>query len=413
MRWILIVLLSLCALVWSAAAFLLFGLGGAGNSGEPLEPLPTLLELPTLTPSATWTATWTQSPTMTASPSSTATLTPTATVSPLPSVTRTLTTRVLDIAAIGDFGTVLTSTLLPAGTVLLSAPPPLIEPLPDATLQPPPYEGWYSFESDHPLVTYSSPWMPRQVREASRGQYHRTEDLTSTMSFPFEGEALRIRYVAALNMGMFDLFVDGQKLDTIDAYQPDLTFPGTQVYVLERGTHLLQIRSAGTKNPASEGFTVGFDAVQVYRSNTSTLIQTPAPALLMPTSQPVADIRLVAVPATTAPTEAAAYDVTVRLLIAYDENGNKAVDPAEGVREIPIRVVDGVTNRVLAESFTDMTGYATISLRATAATRSVRVVVPYFSRVWDVPVGRGRNTTGNDAQLMLLLSPGNQPGLIP
>ena len=413
MRWILIVLLSLCLLVWSAAAFLLLGPGGTGNSGEPSEPLPTLLEFPTLTPSTTWTATWTQSPTPTVTLSSTATLTPTATVSPFPSVTPTLTTRVLDIAAIGDFRAAATSTALPAGTVLLPAPPPLVDPLPDATLQPPPYEGWYSFESDHPLVTYSSPWMPRQVREASRGQYHRTEDYTSTMSFPFEGEGLRIRYVAARNMGMFDLFVDGQKLDTIDAYHPELSFPGTQVYVLSRGPHLLQLRSAGTKNPASEGFTVGFDAVQVYRGSASTLIQTPAPVLLMPTSQPVVDIRLVSVPATTAPMEAIEHDVTVRLLIAYDENGNKAVDPAEGVREIPVRVVDGVTNRVLAESFTDLTGYTTITLRTTGSTRSVRVVVPYFSRVWDIPVGRGRNTGGNDTQLTLLLSPGNQPGLIP
>jgi hypothetical protein len=401
MRWTLIILFTLCLIVWSTAGVLLT----RDNDRVSDEPLPTLLELPTLTPSATWT----NSPTPTATASLTPSLTPSATFTSIPSATATLTDRVLDIvSSSGEINVVASPTALPPGTILLPAPPQPIEPLPDATLQPPPYEGWYSFESDHPLVSYSSPWIARQIREASRGQYHRTDEASSLVSFPFEGEGLRVRYVAARNMGMFELIVDGEKLDTIDAYHVDLAFPGTQVYVLKPGRHLLQIRSAGAKNASSEGFAVGFDAVQIFKGSASTLILTPEPltGFLIPTSQSVANIELVGVPATAEPTAAVERDINIELIIAYDENGNNAVDPAEGVREIPVRVVDRATNRVITESLTDATGYTTLQLQTST---SVRLVVPYFGRVWDVPLGRNSDT----AQYTLLLAPGNQPGLIP
>jgi hypothetical protein len=228
------------------------------------------------------------------------------------------------------------------------------------------------------------------------------------VSFPFEGEGLRIRYVAARNMGMFELMVDGEMIDTIDAYNADLTFPGTQVYTLKPDYHVLQIRSAGAKNASSEGFAVGFDAVQIYKGNATTLILTPEPLgeFLMPTPQPVAKIDLVAAPPTAASTEIMEREIGIQLIIAYDENGNKAVDPAEGVRDIPVRVMDRTTNRVITESFTDTTGYTALSLQTAT---SVRLVVPYFGRVWEIPVGHG----SEDAQYTLLLAPGNQPGLIP
>ena len=128
-----------------------------------------------------------------------------------------------------------TITPFPQGTILLSAPPQPLEPLPDATDEPPPYTGWYSFESDHPLVRYSPPWQARQVLGASRGQYHRTEQVMGSMSFAFEGEGLRIRYVAAQNMGMFDVIVDDVLIDRVDAYNPERVFPGTGVYTLSKG----------------------------------------------------------------------------------------------------------------------------------------------------------------------------------
>lgn len=383
---------------------------GQDRAGGPAA-LPTLMVLPSLTPSNTAMSspTPTDTPTVTSTP--TATATPTATTTELPTYTPTLSARVLEINAVMPGVYVPpTATDFPFGTILLSAPPQPIEPLPDATNEPPPYSGWYSFESDHPLVGYSTPWQARQVVAASRGQYHRSENVQSYVTFPFEGEGLRIRYVAARNMGLFDVILDGVVIDTVDAYAPELHFPGTRVYFVGPGAHTLTIRSTQRKNNQSEGYVVGLDAIQVFRGTANTLIIPPPAESATPTPQPqpAAGVELVAAPPTLqpTPTPAAPGLLTVSVVIAYDENGNRAVDPAEGVAGISVRVVEVGTNRVISQAFTDAQGFAQLQVVTSA---QARVVVPYFGKVWEIPRGRG----GGQVAFTLLLQPGNQPGLIP
>src|SRR5690606_16614937 len=143
---------------------------------------------PSSTHTASATATFTAS--ATATPTDTATHTATFTAT----ATATLSVRLLEIVAVMPGVTIQpTETPFPHGTILLSAPPQPLEPLPDATNLPPPYTGWISYESDHPAVRYSTLWTPRLQAGASRGQYHRTEDPNSAVSMAFEGEGLRIR----------------------------------------------------------------------------------------------------------------------------------------------------------------------------------------------------------------------------
>lgn len=128
--------------------------------------LPTLFVLPSLT--ATSTSSHTPGPTLTATPTDTATptSTPTATATFTPTLTPTLAARLIEIEAVMPGVYVPpTATKFPTRTILLPAPPQPIEPLPDATDEAPPFIGWYSFESDHPLLQYSSPWQPRQVMQ--------------------------------------------------------------------------------------------------------------------------------------------------------------------------------------------------------------------------------------------------------
>jgi hypothetical protein len=99
--------------------------------------------------------------------------------------------------------------------------------------------------------------------------------------------------------------------------------------------------------------------------------------------------------------------LTVSVVVAYDENGNRAVDPAEGVSGISVRVVEIGSNRVISQAFTDGQGFARLQVITSAQTR---VAVPYFGKVWQIP--RNRNGGGQVA-FTLLLKPGNQPGLIP
>lgn len=401
-RLVLPVLAALCLTAWSAA-FLLYR--SQTNTDDIV--LPTLMVLPSLTP--------TDLPSPTLPP----TLTPTFTASSPPAPTETpqltpiptLSERVLTFAVVMP-GVVIqpVPTDFPYGTTLLSAPPPPIEPLPDATDGAPPFFGWYSFESDYPTVQYSPPWTPRLSQFASQGQYHRTENAYSTASFMFEGEGLRVRYVAARNMGMFEILVDGGVLDTIDAYADALAFPTTAVYFVGNGIHRLEMRAIGRKNNASEGYVVGLDAIHVWRGDANTLIIPPPPITNTPTPspQPAERIVLVGAPPTVQPTDTPNPPrvITAEIVIAYDENGNRTVDPAEGVAGISVRVVEINTNRVIASGYTDARGYVAFEVVTDAP---AQIVVPYFGATWQI------QRSGNRAApaYTLLLTPGNQPGLIP
>lgn len=401
-RLVLSLLAALCLAAWAAAFFLL----RAQSSADEMT-LPTLMVLPSLTPTTT--------PSPTLPPSFTPTLAATATTAPsdtpTPTALLTLDARVLEITVVMP-GVEIPPTLtsFPAGTVLLPAPPQPVEPLPDATDTAPPFMGWYSFESDYPTVRYRPPWTPRLAPLASRGQYHRTEGANGTATFWFEGQAFRVRYAAAQNMGMFEIIVDGVVLDTIDAYAETLLFPATGVYFVGSGNHRLDILALGQKNNASDGDVVGLDAIQVYRADAHTLIM-PPPAFTdtpSPSPQPAARIQLVGAPPTVQPTGTPIPPRVLRaeVVIAYDENGNHTVGPAEGVAGISVRVVEINTNRVIASGFTDARGYAAFEIVTDAPTQ---IVVPYFGETWQLQ----RNGNNAPSAYTLLLTPGNQPGLIP
>lgn len=396
------IMLSLALLITAALSTVI--------RGQRLAAIPTVAVLPSLTPSATPTRTPTPTSTFTPTHTSTPTRTTTPTYTATPSDTPTLANRVIEISAVmpGVFVPP-TATPLPRGLTLLPAPPMPFEPLPDATRQPPPYEGWISYESDHPQLQYSPVyWTPIRHAEASQGQYHRFDGVAGVAALAFEGEGLRIRYVAASNMGVFAIVVDGRVIDTVDAYRTELTFPGTRVYFVEPGEHTLHLRSAGRQHPDSSGTVLALDAVQVYRAGPDTLILPPADtATPTPSPVPAARIELVAAPPTIQPTPTplAPSEITVGVVIAYDENGNRAVDPAEGVSGISVRVAEVGTNRVIAQAFTDGQGYAQLTV---ITGTEARVVVPYFGEVWNIPRGRG-----GGGRFTLLLEPGNQPGLIP
>lgn len=403
-RWILAGLALVCLAAWGGVAVLLLLPANQADGVLPTRHVwPT--ESPTDRPSRTPTATVTPSATLTMT--LTASFTPTSTATATATLEAPLAVRVLTIQWVMPGVPVApTATPFPPGTVLLPAPPLPLEPLPDATLQAPPYTGWMSFESDHPGVIYATPWERRQVREASQGQYHRTDDTRTSVSFQFEGEGLRLRYVAARNMGLFEILVDGQVIDTVDAYASDLNFPGTTVYMLGRGSHLLVIRPTGRKHPSSEGSAVGLDAIQVFRADAHTLILSPQTPTHTPEVLPV-EVERVSAPATPVPlaTPLPLRPVQVRLVIAWDENLNRAVDPAEGVAGLPVRLVLVGSNQVIATAFTDERGFAQIEA---VPEGDVRLVVPYLGKVWEVR--RGGN---GPVSFSLLLPPVNLPGLIP
>ena len=396
-RSILLLLAALCIGAWGTALYM----ATQSVQAAPII-VPTLMVLPSATRTEFPPAT---SVTVATSTRGTRTAAPMTSPSPSP----TLAQRLLIVSAsMLAASAVPTPIPLSGDRVVLPAPPHPIEPLIDATDSAPPFMGWLSFESDYPTIHYAPDWLERFTPHASRGEYHRTDTLSGTATFAFEGEGLRIRYVAATNMGIFEVSVDGKLLDTVDAYAEALTFPGTQVYFVGSGAHHLQIQATGRKNDQSDGTVVGLDAIQIYRSDSNTMILPPNISTSTPSATPqtVDHIQLVGAPPTVQPTATPISPrvITASVVIGYDENGNHAVDPAEGVNGISVRVVNTTTNQVVASGFTDETGYVDFQL---VMDSPLQVVVPYFGKTWAIQ-------TGNTAPTFtLLLNPGNQPGLIP
>jgi hypothetical protein len=220
---------------------------------------------------------------------------------------------------------------------------------------------------------------------------------------------VRVRYVSFTTSGIWNVVHDGEVEDTIDSYAPIGTFTGTSVYYVGSGEHTIELRNTSSTNDASNGNMIAFDAMQAYRPDDLTLI---LPGGVLPTDiptptlVPAQDIELVQAPPSPQPT---ATDIPIQvvsasIVIGYDENANGSIDVSEGVSGISVRIVEAGTNRVVAHAFTDEQGFAQLQ----ASTNSpVLLVQPYFGESWSV------QSRGSEQSFTLLLSPGNQPGLIP
>lgn len=383
------------------------GMGLLAGCGKEEAPLPTKTVALTATASLTPSATPSSTVTATATSSPTTTLTPSATA--------TLSEQVREVQAVMPGVVVAMSpsgTPLPEGLQILEVPPDPLEPLLNATQIPAPYtdfSGWVSFESDHPAITYvTGNWTPLGSQQASQGQYHYTEDSAAQMRLVFEGEAVRVRYVGFTNGGVWEVYLDGVMREAIDGYADAGVFAGTRVYDVGAGRHTLELHNTATANPASSGHMLALDAVQVYRPDALTWI---VPGGVLPTAPPSAtpaavQVGLVQAPPTVVPTGTVVPPQVVvgAIIIAYDENANEEVDVNEGVRGVPVRLVELGTHRVIAYGYTDDQGYAQV--QAVTST-GAQVVVPYFATTYEIPRG------GAATPFLLLLPPGNQPGLIP
>ena len=341
----------------------------------------------------TETATLTATLPVTLAPTATPTLTPTTTPSPIasptPTVTPTLAVRVLEVTAV-----------MPGVAGLA------VEPL--ATSEALPLDEWVRFEADHPALDYlGGEWIDMWSWSAGQNEYRYSVDPEATVRLDFEGEGVRVCYVAFWNGGMWEVVVDGQVLGTVDSYSTEAHFTCTDTFLVAAGAHTLLVRNTPQRNAASSDTMLALDAVLIYRARPSAVAQVEA-VTPSPEPRPARRVELIQGPPTIPPTATPAppANLTVAVLIAYDENANHSVDPAEGVRGIPVRLVDVATNRALAQAFTDVSGYARLQLQTNA---QVSLVVPYFGQSWDV----SRRWGSGDSAFTLLLPAGNQPGLIP
>jgi len=380
--------------------------------------IPTPIALPTSTDTAFPTST--PSPTITPLPTETETLTNTATVTTSATSTSspTLSTRVFQVTVINpgitlvaNQGRVAPNTLTPLPTVNVPKPPPIADLALASTFTGP--EGWVRYEDDDPAIEWQGQWHvvdDKTTFRASARHYKYAEDPKATAYLRFLGAGVRVRYVGAVNGGVFEVRLDGRLMRTVDSYySPKLdklgAFLTTEVWATHNGFHELQIVNTDRKNFESTGAVTGIDAIEVYRAG---IIPTEVPVFTAtPTQTPAAaSFELIMAPPTIVPTavELPPANVSVELLIAYDQNGNKVADPNEGVRGISVRLMETGTNRIVASGLTDPSGVVRL---AAITNTSLRLISPYLGKYWDVPARSGVQ------RIVLLIPPVNQPGLIP
>ncbi len=157
----------------------------------------------------------------------------------------------------------------------------------------------------------------------------------------------------------------------------DLRYPGAATYTL----------SCDTAKPAPSGG-AGSGSPIVYGTPHATpisivLFQQPNPTAT-PTVQPI-------------------KPMTIDVVVAYDRNADRKADPAEGVSDLAIHVVDTVTNQELTWGLTDTNGSLHFIL---ATNHPLRVSIPYLAAAQDFQ-------PGSPGQWLVLVPPANIPGLVP
>ncbi|MHB8625971.1 MAG: hypothetical protein ACYDBJ_21240 [Aggregatilineales bacterium] len=375
----------------------------------------------TMTPTSTVPPTDTPLPTDTATATASDTPLPTQTSTPIPSPTdtATLATLVVQLTAVNPDVTIDAPTSTPpaqSDTPL----PTIVVPSPGATLayfptgDAPPVIGWLRYGVDNPAIQRSGNWdvFTSTYRSANR-RYLYSDAEGAALTVRFLGAAVRVRYARLSSYGVFEVRLDGQVVTTVDAFLPKTATNGdfvtTEVFNVPNGWHTLEIARLDRRNPDSTGGFVAIDGIDAYQNGPApTLVPTgmPVTPTLTPSPAPIRAIQVLVAPPTVQPTETPAPEqlTAVSLTVAYDENGDKAIEPTEGVRNLPVELITADTNQVVASGMTDAQGY--VRLEA-AGTTSLRLVIPYFNRFWDIAPRTG------ETRITMLIPPANRPALIP
>jgi hypothetical protein len=125
------------------------------------------------------------------------------------------------------------------------------------------------FDDTHSGWIYSNGWGPVSggpYAGAYNGTLHVTQTAGSVATFTcLNTSAFDIYYSMAFNRGMFEVYINGVKYWTVDAYSPTTyrQVPLTGGYYFGySGNVNITIKSLGTKNAASSGTHVDIDAIE-------------------------------------------------------------------------------------------------------------------------------------------------------
>lgn len=116
-----------------------------------------------------------------------------------------------------------------------------------------------------PVAEFDSNWRKLNSPDYFRSTSHRADRNGATMEFTFEGTAAHVIGPRGRAYGQADLFLDGELVQTIDAYAKIRQQQGILASVtgLSTGTHTLRLVCTGERNPKATGRFIQIDAFEV------------------------------------------------------------------------------------------------------------------------------------------------------
>jgi mannan endo-1,4-beta-mannosidase len=158
-------------------------------------------------------------------------------------------------------------------------------PIPAPT--PVPTHTWVTVDDRDPAVKYNGKWICDTLQRDYKGSETYTNTADNYVQFTFSGTS--VQYIGSMqeHLGMVDIYIDGEKVATLDLYKPGNGLPHTLLYEktgLERGMHTIKLVATGSRNAAASDCYVVLDAFRYYYEPAP--IPTPVPT---PTPSPTPD----------------------------------------------------------------------------------------------------------------------------
>lgn len=120
---------------------------------------------------------------------------------------------------------------------------------------------WKQVDDRSPLITYGGTWT-----DQSNSKYYKSTDRNSGETgayaeYTFTGTGVRLITKKNSSLGLFDIYLDGNKVATYDSYAPSPVFDAVayETTSLADTTHTIKMVVTGTKNPNSSGYNVNLD----------------------------------------------------------------------------------------------------------------------------------------------------------
>lgn len=147
----------------------------------------------------------------------------------------------------------------------LTPPEATTEP-PVPTEPPPPVPSWHRVEETDAAVVSSGTWTGVEAKKASARWYESSNTVGDSVSFTFDGTAVRWIAMTSKLGGIAEVRIDGAVVATVDLYQKPVAKKNVffEQAGLSPGTHTIELVVTGLRNPRARDSQVFVDTFDYY-----------------------------------------------------------------------------------------------------------------------------------------------------